>query len=61
MDERDREVAVLERIRSRFAATAASCNERAKAIVAATTAMIAERRGRRRERADGDGRRPSGQ
>ena len=57
MDGCDREIAVLERIRRRFAAAAASCNKAAKTIVAATTEMIAERRGRRREYAGG--KRPS--
>jgi hypothetical protein len=61
MDERDREVAALERVRSRFAAAAASCNERAKAIVAATTNMIEMRRGRGRGKYAGTGRRPPAQ
>jgi hypothetical protein len=60
MDERDREVAALGRIRSRFAAAAASGNERAKAIVA-TTNMIEMRRGPGRGKYAGAGRRPPAQ
>jgi len=61
MDECDWEVVVLERIRERSLAAAASCNKAAKAIVGVTTEMIAERRGRRREYAGGNGRRPPAQ
>jgi hypothetical protein len=61
MDERGREVAVLERIRSKFAA-ADSCNKFAKAVVAATSELIEARRGRGRgQYAGGDCRRPPAQ
>jgi hypothetical protein len=58
VDERGRELAVLERMRSRFAAAAASCNKFAKAVVSATTEMIEIRRGRGRGKYTGAGRRP---
>jgi hypothetical protein len=61
VDERGRELAVLERIRSRFAAAAASCNKFAKAVVSATTEMIEIRRGRDRGTYSGARRRPPAQ
>jgi hypothetical protein len=56
VDGRNREIAVLECIRSGFTTAAASCNKAAKAIVGVTTERIAERRGRRREYAGGNSR-----
>jgi hypothetical protein len=48
------ELAVLERIRRRFAPAAASCNQWAKTVVAVVTQMMAERkRGRPHERRNG--------
>jgi hypothetical protein len=62
MDERAREVADLERIRSKFTAAAASCNKFAKAVVAATSELIEARRGRGRGKySGGDDWRPPAQ
>jgi chorismate mutase len=40
--DREREIAILERVRARFAPAAEACNRSAKAIVAATTDVIAK-------------------
>ena len=43
--EEQAEIRILEKIRARFLTAAESCSKTAKAIVAATSQLIAERRG----------------
>jgi hypothetical protein len=43
--EEQAEIRILEKVRARFLAAAESCSKTAKAIVAATSQLIAERRG----------------